>query len=137
MSTYQLQIAVAAALNADAPLMALVNGVYDNPLQVANPVSDSAFPFVTLSDGSSTPWDTDTELGRESAVIIHTWSRARHALEAKQIQDAIYNAVHRGTIPIVGSQFIGCDEVQRTVERDPDGITRHGVQEFKIIYEEV
>jgi hypothetical protein len=67
---------------------------------------------------------------------VHVWSRASHSLEVKQIQAAIYEVLHRGTISIAGSVFIGSDYITQTVQRDPDGITRHGVQEFRIIYEE-
>lgn len=136
MSAYQLQLGIFTALDNDATLTSLVQGIYDNPTQVADPGDDSSFPFITLSDGSSSPWDTDTERGDDATAIIHVWSRASHSLEVKQIQDAIYNVLHRGTIVISGSVFIGSDYISQTVERDPDGITRHGVQEFRIVYEE-
>jgi len=113
-----------------------VIGIYDNPAQVADPASDAAFPFITLSGGTSQPWDTDTDRGDEAIVQVHVWSRASNSLETKQIQDAIYSILHRGTIVISGSVFIGSDYITQTVQRDPDGITRHGVQEFRIIYEE-
>lgn len=136
MSAYQLQIGVYNALNADATLGGLIQGIYDNPTQVADPSDNSAFPFVTLSDFTSVPWDTDTEKGFDADVTIHVWSRAHHSLEAKQIQDAIYDVLHRGTISITNHAFIACDYITQTVERDPDGVTRHGIQEFRIVYEE-
>jgi len=136
MSAYHLQLGIYTALKDDAALSALIVGVYDNPTQAGDPADDSLFPFVTISDGTSQPWDTDTERGNECVAQIHVWSRASHSLEAKQIQDAIDDVLHRGTIAIAGSVFIGSDYITQTVQRDPDGITRHGVQEFKIIYEE-
>jgi len=136
MSAYQLQLGIYTALKEDAPLSALVVGVYDNPTQAGDPADDSLFPFVTISDGTSQPWDTDTERGDECIAQVHVWSRASHSLEAKQIQDAIYGALHRGTISIAGSVFIGSDYITQTVQRDADGVTRHGIQEFRIIYEE-
>jgi len=161
MSAYQLQIAIYNALTelatpsliadfagdnyelysarieeALAFLNANVVGVYDNPAQVADPSDDSAFPFITISDSTLQPWDTDTERGADATVTIHTWSRARNALEVKQIQDAVYNVLHRGNLAIAGYTFIGSDYLTQTVQRDPDGITRHGVQDFKIVFEE-
>jgi len=136
MSAYQLQFAIYTALDNDATVSGLVQGIYDNPTQVADPSNNDAFPFITISDGTSSPWDTDTERGDEAIAQIHVWSRAEHSLEVKQIQDAIYSVLHRGTISISGSVFIGSDYITQTVERDPDGITRHGVQEFRIVYEE-
>ena len=136
MSAYQLQFGIYTALDDDATLSALIVGIYDNPAQAGDPDDDTLFPYVTISDGTSQPWDTDTDRGDEAIAQIHVWSRASNALEAKQIQDAIYSVLHRGTIVISGSVFIGSDYMTQTVQRDPDGITRHGVQEFRIIYEE-
>ena len=136
MSGYQLQLGIYTALNDDTALSALIVGVYDNPSQAGDPGDDTAFPYVTISDGTSTPWDTDTDRGDEAIAQVHVWSRASNALQVKQIQDAIYGVLHRGTISISGSVFIGSDYITQTVQRDPDVITRHGVQEFRIIYEE-
>ena len=133
---YELQIGLSNKLTGDAQLMALVKAVYDNPPQQDDPSSNVPFPFITISDSVLQPWDTDTEIGAEAVVTIHVWSRASHALEAKQIQGAIYRVLHRDTIAVNGYTVIGIDLVSQTVERDPDGITRHGVQDFRIIYEE-
>lgn len=117
-------------------LDANIVGVYDNPAQVTNPEDSSAYPYITLSSDSGIPWDTDTEMGFDGVVFVHTWSRASHSLEAKQIQDAVYQVLHRGILTINGYTFIGSDMISQTIQRDPDGLTRHGVQEFRIIYDE-
>lgn len=136
--SYALQIAVFDALSADSELDSLVVGIYDNQDQIPNPESDSSFPVLTISTGTINPWDDDLKKGGDSSVEVHTWSRARHALEAKQIMDAVYNVLHRGTLSITGWRFVDCDiETQIDPQRDPDGITRHGVQTFRIVYEEL
>ena len=136
--SYALQIAIFNALNADSALSALVVGIYDNQDQVSNPDDDSAFPVLTISTGTILPWDDDTKLGGQYDVEIHTWSRARNALESKQIMDAVYNVLHRGTLTITGWRYVQSDLVsQINPQRDPDGITRHGVQTFRITYEEL
>ena len=136
--SYQLQIAVYNALNTDSALSALIVGIYDNPQQVADPDNDNAFPFVTLSTGSIEPWDDDHDKGSQADIQVHTWSRARHSLQCKQIMDAIYNVLHRGTLSISGFLFVGCDMVsQENPQYDPDGVTRHGVQTFRVVFQEV
>lgn len=136
--SYPMQIAIYDKLSADASLSALIQGVYDNPSQVPDPESNAYFPFVTISTGSMTPWDDDHDKGGDASVQIHTWSRARNALEAKQIMDAIYDVLHRGTLSITGWRFVGMDLTDhQNPQRDPDGITRHGVQTFRVIFEEV
>lgn len=136
MSAVDLQNGVYNKLAADAPLNALVVGIYDNPTQVADPSDNTQFPFITVSDSIEREWDTDTEEGHTADLQIHIWSRAHHAIEAKQIADAVVNVLHRGTITIENHVLIGCDYMSRTVLRDPDGITRHGIVEFRIVYEE-
>lgn len=136
--SYALQIAVFNALNANSALSALVVGIYDNQDQIVNPESDSSFPVLTISTGIIRPWDDDTKKGGQADIEIHTWSRARHSLQAKQIMDAVYNVLHRGTLSITGWGYVDCDLIdQVNPQRDPDGITRHGVQTFKITYEEL
>jgi len=136
--SYSLQLAVYDKLDADATLSGLVVGIYDNPSQVDNPEDDSQFPFLTISTGNIQPWDTNRDKGADAQVEIHTWSRARHALEGKQIMDAVYNVLHRGTLDITGWSFVGMDMTdQQNPQRDPDGITRHGVQTFRVVYEEI
>jgi hypothetical protein len=109
--------------------------VYDNPLQVPDPESDSGFPYLTIGEAYMVPWDTDTEKGVEARFMIHVWSRAQHHLECKAIQDAVSEIFHRDTIAIGG--FVGCDLLQQSALRDPDGVTIHGVQEFRILFDEV
>lgn len=135
MSSVALQSSVYAKLF--AANIAGVVAIYDNVKQVADPDNNDEFPFITLSEGSSQPWDTDTETGHDAIAQIHVWSRAQHSLEAKGIMDGIYDALHRATLTITGQSFVGCDYINRTEpQRDPDGITRHGIIEFKIVYEE-
>lgn len=113
-----------------------VRGVYDNPPQRSDPESNAPFPYLTIGEGPLNPWDTDTETGTEAVMQVHSWSRASHFLETKQIQQAVYDLLHRRELLIPDYAFVGCDLVTQTVDRDPDGITIHGVQEFRIIYEE-
>lgn len=135
---YNLQLAIFDKLNSDVDLSALVVGIYDNVTQVANPDDNNEFPFLTISQGRIAPWDDDLKRGGQADIEIHTWSRAHNALEAKQVMDAVYNCLHRATIVINGWSFVGCDLVdQVNPMRDPDGVTRHGVQTYRITYEEL
>lgn len=111
-----------------------VKGVYDNPPQVDEPEDPALFPYITISDTTSPPWDDDHDRGFAPILTVHVWSRASHALEAKQIMDAVYSILHRGTLAITGWQFVGCDLTDQTILRDPDGITRHGVQNYRVTY---
>lgn len=130
MSAYAIQVAVYDALAA-APLG--VVGIYDNPTQVADPSDNAAFPFVTVGDATLSDWSDDVYSGFEASIIIHTWSRASHRLETKQVQGAIYAALNRAPLVIGGQPVITCDFVSSDDFRDPDGITIHGVSRFRLL----
>lgn len=136
-AAYELQLSLYDALANDSAISAAVVGVYDNPTQVQDPSDNTEFPFITMSDILITPWDDDTDKGWEATATLHVWSRASHALEAKEIQGLIYERLHRKTLSISGYDFVGMDEEDQDVQRDEDGITRHGIQNYRITFLEV
>lgn len=123
-------------LIADSALMALVVGIYDNPESALDSASATPFPFVTIGSDSIKPWDTSTEEGLEIESTIHVWSRASHHLECKKIQAEIKRILHRNKFNLTDFYCVGCDLTLQGAQRDPDGITIHGVQTFKLIFRE-
>lgn len=121
-------LASALADNADMPGLP---AVYDDVPQ------DAAFPYVTIGEDTLTEWDTDTELGSQSVVTIHTWSRQRGKAETKRIQGLLYNALHRHDLSIPGYNVIDCLREMNNSALDPDGHTRHGVSNFRIILQKL
>jgi len=110
-----------------------VKGIYDNPTQVTDPGNNALFPFITISEATASEWDDDTYTGFDTQAVIHVWSRAHHTLEAKSIQKAIYNALHRYELSITGSTLITCEHQTSSTVRDPDGVTIHGISQYRII----
>ncbi len=108
--------------------------------QLSVPVYDHApqdvmFPYVELGEIEAIPFDTDDSIGSETTVTIHSWSRYRGWKEIKEIQAKVYDALHRYNLPVSGAHLITVEfEIGRTF-LDADGLTRHGVQEFRIITE--
>lgn len=90
-SEYELHRALVTALEADATLITLTGGrVYDWP------DGDSVFPFVTVGEIVSTPWDTNTLEGAECSVTIHTWARGDGARpQARLVGEAVSKLLHR------------------------------------------
>jgi hypothetical protein len=88
---------------------------------------------VTVGDDTTLDWDTDTSLGKEATITIHTWSRYRGRTELKQIQGLVYNALHLVNLNVVGYDTVQCLSEFSETFLDPDGLTRHGVQRFRLI----
>jgi hypothetical protein len=106
--------------------------VYDD-----KPQDDSAFPYVTIGEDNYTFADTDTELMCNASITINTWSRYRGREEIKQMQDAIYNSLHRADLTATGYNFVTITQDSAISFYDADGITRHGVQTFNLLIEEL
>lgn len=114
----------------------LITGVYDNVPQPDDGGAGAAFPYLVIGEGTFNEWDTDTEVGTDASIVIHSWSRYLGRKETQQIQAAIYAALHRATLLIAGYAFVACDWVSSDTFVDADGLTRHGVQTFRILLDE-
>lgn len=139
---YQIQKAIFDKLVADVPLAALLSksvvnknkpAVYDNVPQVADSGKDADFPYVSIGEDTAFDWDTGNSVGKEATLTIHSWSRDRGRKEVKEIQGAIYNALHLADLTVVGYTTVFIISEFSESLSDPDGITRHGIQRFRII----
>jgi hypothetical protein len=127
MNSLEIQQAI---YNRLAGIYELGATVYDHAPQ------DEEFPYVTIGEGTATQWDTDDSLGSEETVTIHVWSRYRGRKEVKEIQAEIYDALHRYELPVTGSHTVTVEWEYADTFLDPDGLSRHGVQRFRITTEQ-
>lgn len=126
-----VQTAVFEKLNNDVPLNALVVGVFDSVPE------NTEYPYVTVGEDVQNEWDTVDSLGTDCTITIHTWSQGRGRKETKEIQGKIYDALHRAELSYSGYQFVLVDFLNSQSFVDADGLTRHGVQTFRVIIERV
>jgi len=110
--------------------------VYDDVPQPKDSGKKSDFPYITIGEDNLIYADTDESNRVEASIVIHTWSRYQGRLETKQIQGEIYDSLHRALLSAVGYNFVTITMQNATSAMDADGITRHGVQTFKLILEE-
>lgn len=122
-----VQTVVYQALSASAELTRLVTGVYD-----AVPQGQS-FPYVSIGEDSHNEWDTVTTNGSDATITIHSWSRERGRMEIKQIQGAIYSALHNATVTHNGYRIESVQWLGSESFMDQDGLTRHGVSTFRVM----
>ena len=107
-----LQRTLVSTLRASA---LVVTGVYDGP------PADSVYPYIAISDGSTTDWSHKTGRGREHRLSIALWddglSPARlHALMA-EAEDVI-EAMPRD---LDGHRIASLTFLRGRIVRDPDG----------------
>jgi len=111
--------------------------VYDNVPQPDDSGNKDDFPYVTIGEDNHVTIDTDTELMNQVSITIHTWSRYRGRKEIKEMQGAIYESLHRANLSEPGYKFINIAQVDSVSFLDTDGLTRHGVQTFNLLIEEL
>lgn len=125
-------------LLADHVVEAGVKGVYDYVPQVSDAGDDAAFPFVAVGDDILDDYATNTSLGYDAELRIHAWSRGPAGrLTVKQIQSQTRAALELFDLPIGGA---GRRTIYLIHERsrsfvEEDGITHHGVQQFRHLSE--
>ena len=132
MRAWELQQAIRSRLTDSSEVASAgVTAVYDHVPQCAD------FPYVVIGEDSGTPADTDDTLDADHIVTVHTWSRYRGRKQTKKIQQAVYDVLHRQPLSIGNAQFVDCTLESQETFLDADGLTRHGVQRFRILLDDV
>ena len=98
--------------------------------------ADDHYPYVVVGDDTGSPFDTDDTDGQESTITIHVWSRSLGRAETKKVQRAIYKALHKQLIPVADQDTVDCIWEYAETILEADGVTRHGVQRFRITTQE-
>ena len=104
--------------------------VVDRGRQAGDGGSSTPFPYVEIGFIVMNPYDTATETGFDYLARIHTRIRSGSMKEAKDIQAAIYNRLHRGALTVTGYQHILIQRERSEVLDAPDG-SFHGVCEYR------
>lgn len=143
-ASLEIQRAVFNQLRTNVPLAALLANsvvagspsepaIYDNAPQEQFSEDPSHFPYVVIGDDTAAEFDTDDVNGQETTVLIHIWSRIRGRKQIKQITDAIYAALHKAPLEIIGQHGIYCYWEFAESVPEPDALVQHGVTRFRIL----
>ena len=121
-----------------ALLSALTTALGSTPVYDAVPPSvdhSAAFCYVTLNDIQALDWSTKTFDGQDFAVNIHVWSSYRGNKEVQEKFSTIHAALHKtpSALTVSGATVVECLYEASQIFLDPDGLTRHGVQRFRVL----
>ncbi|QQP93563.1 DUF3168 domain-containing protein (plasmid) [Skermanella sp. TT6] len=90
-------------------------------------------PYVSIGEETAVPFDDKATDGAETTVVVHTWSESRSRKETKELQAAVYAALHNFPLVVEGHETILCRWEYSDSFRDEDGKTQHGISRFRII----
>lgn len=126
-ATSAIQTAIYTRLTGDATLMGLVTGVFDAVPQ------EQTLPYVTIGQFEGEDWSTFAKLGEAYAVNLHVWNDSAKGQKTVQaIQSRVDTLLNRAALTVTGYVAVSCIREYVTVLQDPDGVTWHGVQRFRI-----
>ncbi|WP_432135874.1 DUF3168 domain-containing protein [Streptomyces sp. bgisy154] len=120
--------AVRAALQADAPLTALVSGVVDYVEE------GLAYPYIELGDSLETPANAHDRHGSEVLQTLHIWSQYRGHAQALTIAARVMQALDHTPLAITGHRWCWTRFVslQTLADPEPPGDIRHVPMTFRI-----
>jgi len=129
MSNYsvELQTTVYNALIGNNPLTTKLGGnnIYDFVPE------NTSFPYVKVGDQTMVDDGTKDKKGSDFTLIVHTFSRYRGSKEIKEIMSLIYDVLHESSLSVSGASNNMRFEFSDII-KEPDGLTTHGVQRFRV-----
>lgn len=125
---WQVQKAIFTALSGNSTLMTAIGSrLKDRPSQ------DYALPYVHIGEIIVLDWGSKTFVGGDHRIMIHVWSKSPGKKEAWDIIDMIRTALHQQDLALTGHTLVLMRHESSRVFMDEDGVTIHGVTEFRAI----
>lgn len=97
----------------------------------------TAFPYVVLGETHCLPMDSQCFSGNEVTLTLHIYSRGAGMQETRGIMAAVYDALHNADFVVPNQVLVLCQSIESATGLEDDGLTRHGLQRFRIITEPV
>jgi hypothetical protein len=124
-ASWALQQAIYASLSAHLPLITEITGIYDAPPQ------DAVFPYITIGDDIVSDASAKAMIATDHRLVLHIWARGPGKAQVKQLLQRVQDALESQP-PVPSGFMLGWLRfLQSTVLTDADGLTQHGVLEFR------
>lgn len=96
---------------------------------------DALFPYIVLGETAGRPHETQAGGGLELEMTLHIYSRGEGMKELKSIMTEVHTALHDADFSVTDQTLVLCRLLSSETFLENDGLTRHGVQRFRIITE--
>lgn len=118
-------------------IFAELDGVISQPVfSVGNVPDNTEGVYAVIGEESATAHDADAQTGFEIAVTLHSWDsdpNSRGLKNVKVLMSEIYTQLNRADLSVAGYTVLDCFFEFEQAMIDPDGLTGHGVQRFRVI----
>lgn len=120
-------------------LYAKINGIVGLGAEVYDhvPQGQAVYPYVVIDPITTNDNSTDTENEAITATfMIHVFSDVKTSKETAEKQKLIYDNLHLATDVYPTGYLVSIvRQVSSNIFTEQDGITRHGVQVYDIVFE--
>ena len=123
---------MSAAWEVQKAIFAALDGNIAAPVFDAVPENQTA-PYIVIGDDTAVAFDADLQTGFDMTLTIHTWSIYRGLKEVKTLMGEVYDLLNRATLAVSGYTVLDIVNEYGQPFLDGDGVTRHGVQRFRIL----
>ncbi len=127
---FNVQQAVFDALAANPAVQAVLG---PSPALYDYVAPGAEFPYIVYGPVHAESYDAKAESGFEQIVTLNIWSRYRGGKEAKEIFQAVYDALHRANLSVAGQTFVLSEFHSADFSLDEDGQTYHAAVRFTIV----
>jgi len=127
---WEVQVAIYEQLKNNATLMALIDGIYDEP------ETNNAYPYITIGDGVESPDDSHSTLGYEDYLtfVIYTKPAGLGSYTAKNILAKMNDVINTKKFSMTSKNMLICEFDNATPFRNKD--IRGLIVRYKVITEE-
>lgn len=126
----EIQTAIYTTLKADGVLMGLVTGLYDNVPQNKN------YPYIVIGESTEIRFEAFGHEGKNTTWTLHVWSRFPGFKECYEILNQINKTLDKAALTPSGHTLVSCDDEGAAAVRDPDGITRHLISNYRVVVQD-
>lgn len=142
MKPLAVQTAVFDVLSGDATLVAMLSDAYDVGIvpifdaipQPGDSEDDADFPYISFGTDFTSPMDTKGDNGGNALLQINVWTRSPGFAETKTIAQRVYDLLQKQSLTISGATHIATRVESVDYARDPDGLTRRALMQFRVTY---
>ena len=92
------------------------------------------FPYIVIGGDTFTPFDDKDATGSTAIVQVDIYARSASMLPVKKIAGAVQAVLDRQELTIAGTGWIDTQLDGVDFVRDPDGLTKRGIMQFRVVY---
>ncbi|MCP4491107.1 MAG: DUF3168 domain-containing protein [Gammaproteobacteria bacterium] len=99
---------------------------------------DGGYPYVQVNPLNLTNDDTVEDRGFSATIDVIAWSRYKGSQQIAEMMGDIYTALHRYDLDDSANYcIVGIHQEFSKIITESDGLTRQGIQRFKLFFEEI